>query len=287
MKRYELGCLLGEGSFGRVVSASLRKDPKKETAVKIVDFDKVPCSHDSLTLARDAFREAKILALLGNHTHCLRLVEVFFAQTKCFIVTERCEGTVQDWLCSASNIAGKTLLPVLHGMLLGLKHVHRCLIVHRDVKPSNFLLDRSFQVKICDFGFAQALSQSKSEQLLKGSYGTLPYMSPEMASGKGHHLNTDVWSLGATAYVMFYKKYLYNPCQVEDVRRAIICDLPKPRFNTLSLSDLEDLESLVESFVKTLLERNQKLRCTIEAALSLPLIRAFKATGTDCCWPFK
>lgn len=115
------------------------------------------------------------------------------------------------------ELCGRSLLDVLAGdgdelrcevdlrrlvveMLLGVAHVHSVHVVHRDIKPENFLLggDGGRRVKLCDFGLAAELPPGG---LLSGVFGTSPYMSPEMAAGRGHGLATDLWSYGVCVHL--------------------------------------------------------------------------------------
>ncbi|GAA5833098.1 hypothetical protein JCM5353_004233 [Sporobolomyces roseus] len=88
-------------------------------------------------------------------------------------------------------ILGKIAFAVVSGLTY-LYEVHK--IMHRDVKPSNILLNSTGQIKICDFGVSGELINSVADTFV----GTSTYMSPERISGDPYTVKSDVWSLGIT-----------------------------------------------------------------------------------------
>ena len=128
---------------------------------------------------------------------------------------------------------------------LALQHAHEYGIVHRDVKPSNLLIDERGQLWVTDFGLARM--QSDSGVTLTGDVvGTLRYMSPEQAAGRTDLVDgrTDVYSLGVTLYELLTQLPAYNGEDRQTLMRQVIGDEPiAPR--KLNPAIPVDLETIV------------------------------------------
>lgn len=82
---------------------------------------------------------------------------------------------------------------------LGVDYLHKKNIIHRDLKPENLLLDKSGNIKICDFGWSNdALSSNKVH------CGTVDYMAPEIIKNQAHDHKIDIWCLGVILYEMLH-----------------------------------------------------------------------------------
>jgi serine/threonine protein kinase/WD40 repeat protein len=124
-----------------------------------------------------------------------------------------------------------------------LDHAHRQGVVHRDVKPSNLLLDTQGKVWVADFGLAR-LESAESVTGTGNLVGTLRYMAPEKAVGPGpadHRV--DVYGLGATLYELLTLRPAFPGGDREELLRQIAADPPAPR--RLDGSIPADLETVV------------------------------------------
>jgi serine/threonine-protein kinase len=123
-----------------------------------------------------------------------------------------------------------------------LDYAHQMGVIHRDVKPSNLLLDGRGQLWVTDFGLAQ-LQTSEGPTLTGDLLGTLRYMSPEQALAQRVLVDqrTDVYSLGATLYELLTLRPVFLGEDRQELLRQIAFDEPTPprRLNRVIPAELE------------------------------------------------
>jgi protein-serine/threonine kinase len=85
-------------------------------------------------------------------------------------------------------------------MLLVLKHLHKCEIIYRDLKPENVLIESDGFIRIADFGLAK--EGVTTNHATNTFCGTPEYLAPEIIERKGHGLAADWWSLGCIIFEM-------------------------------------------------------------------------------------
>ena len=128
-----------------------------------------------------------------------------------------------------------------------LHYAHEYGVIHRDVKPSNLLLDGEGKVWITDFGLARFQTESRSSRVtMTGDVvGTLRYMSPEQAAGRPAAIGeqTDVYSLGIALYELLTLRDAFEGTDRQDVLRRIADEEPVPprRLNSAIPADLETI----------------------------------------------
>ncbi len=199
--RYEILKLLGSGGMGAVF---LMREPalRRLVAVKVL----------SPYLAADARarvrfeREARAAAAL-SHPNVVRVYAVGeTAKTRLpYIIMQYVEGvTLGQWLAERKRVSERDARRVVGEVAAALGAAHARDLVHRDVKPSNVLIEReSGRAYVADFGVSAATSPGDlgTKLTVTGTVvGTPAYMSPEQASGDPVTPKSDVYSLGLVAY---------------------------------------------------------------------------------------
>jgi cGMP-dependent protein kinase len=87
-------------------------------------------------------------------------------------------------------------------MILSLEYLHSNLIIYRDLKPENMIVDQDGYLKLIDMGTAKLLSHSN--QRTSTVIGTPHYMAPEIIQGKGYSFAADLWSLGVILFEFLF-----------------------------------------------------------------------------------
>ena len=222
--KYVLGVKIGRGAFGqvrvvtKVSTGPLHRDeeptdPKHERAVKILDLrDEDKPEELSAKLQKAAHKEATVWKAIGSHPNCIRLHDLFFGDDCCYMVMEKCNSGLLQSLASMPELTKRGLGHVFAQMLLGVAHCHRVKVVHRDIKPDNFLVggEDGEVIKLCEFGLSALLPKQGK---LRGVFGTAPYLCPEMLSGQWYDEKADVWSVAVIAYVLLLGDFPYVPKQ--------------------------------------------------------------------------
>lgn len=273
-QKYKLGEKLGEGNFGQVRVAKLRR-PKAIRAAKIICLSgsgsKTSGEVDRRRL-QDAEAEAEVMRLLEGLPDCVQLYETFTEGSLFYMVMEKCERSLIDCLDRMSSASEDYVAPLFRDMMLGISHVHEVGLVHCDIKPNNFLLGgpKGQTVKLADFGMT---CKMPNRGYLTSHCGTAPYMSPEVVARKPYNFKTDVWSMGVTAYVLLYGDFPYLPkvFTPQAMKEQILHGVPAPEFAPASRTAVAPSER-AQCFVRALMERDQADRCTADEALWLPFV---------------
>jgi serine/threonine-protein kinase len=162
-----------------------------------------------------------------------------------FIVMELVEGTsLAEMLQNSVTLTAARSAQIVAQVAAALGYAHRSGVVHRDVKPGNILITREGQVKVTDFGIAQAVSSEDHLAEAGSVMGTATYFSPEQAEGAAVDGRSDVYSLGVVLYVMLVGRPPFvgdTPVEVssQHVHNAV------PPMSQFSSSVPPDLEAIV------------------------------------------
>ncbi|KAK2593287.1 MAP kinase kinase Wis1 [Conoideocrella luteorostrata] len=206
----------------------------------------------------------------------------FFQEGAVYMCIEYMDGGSIDKLY-AGGIPESILRKITYSTAMGLKSLkdeHN--IIHRDVKPTNILVNTRGQVKICDFGVSGNLVAS----IAKTNIGCQSYMAPERISGGGmaapgasdgtYSVQSDIWSLGLTIIECAMGRYPYPPevsstifSQLSAIVEGDPPDLPQ-----------EGYSDTARSFVSSCLHKIPKMRATYAMLLNHPWLQSFSKPET-------
>jgi serine/threonine protein kinase len=191
---YRLERLLGRGGVGEVFLAE-RADGQVEQRVAI----KLLGQSVSRPSLRSRFlQERQILASL-QHPGIARLLDVGeTAAGRPYLVLEYIDGVPIDVYSQKLDLRGK--LRLFLEVCDAVAYAHRNLIIHRDIKPPNILVDAAGQPRLLDFGIAKILDADTDQTRTQERLMTPDYASPEQVRGAAQTTATDVYSLGAVLY---------------------------------------------------------------------------------------
>ena len=193
-ERYEIVKSIGEGGMANVY---LAKDNilERDVAVKVLRGD---LSADEKFIRRFE-REAQSVSNL-SHPNIVEVYDVGVEDGNHYIVMEYIDGkTLKQLLKKRDSLTLIEVIDIMSQLTDGLAHAHESYIIHRDIKPQNIMIEDNGLIKITDFGIAMALNATQLTQT-NSVMGSVHYLPPEQASGKGATIKSDIYSLGILMY---------------------------------------------------------------------------------------
>ncbi|MFK7914771.1 MAG: serine/threonine-protein kinase, partial [Pseudomonadales bacterium] len=240
---YRLVRPLGAGGMGAVYLAE-RNDAQFEQQVAIKTL---PAGFRSGALQARFLQERQILARL-NHPHIAGLQDGGVAEDGTpFLAMEYVDGLRIDHYCDRERLNLRQRVALFIDVCDGVDYAHRNLVVHRDIKPDNVLIDASGNAKLLDFGIARLIDDEHAQSLTQvaGAPLTPRYASPEQLTGAPANVASDVYTLGVLLYELLTGLSPYGDVrQGNELRSAIIdgqVQLPRTALASRSKDQLEIL----------------------------------------------
>jgi eukaryotic-like serine/threonine-protein kinase len=191
---YRLEERLGEGAMG-VVFRAVRDPDGDEVALKVL---RAELSGDE-TFRRRFVHEARAASEV-RHKHLVPITDAGEADGRPYLAVAYVRGTTLEARLSANgSLPLDEVVRVVAHVASGLDALHAAGIVHRDVKPSNVIIDETGAANLTDFGLAKGRAYTvltKPGMVM----GTLDYLAPEMLRGAEASPASDIYALGCLAY---------------------------------------------------------------------------------------
>ncbi|MCI0343067.1 MAG: serine/threonine protein kinase [Planctomycetales bacterium] len=220
--KYTLVRKLGQGAMGVVYEAT-QAGVSRRAAVKVLAHGLITNERVVARFRREAEAAARlthpgIVAIFGMGSH----------EGVHYIAMEYVDGTTLDELLEKERLTPQRVAEIVAAAADALHYAHENGVIHRDIKPTNLMMDKERRVLVADFGLARPEGASRitgAGQLL----GTPAYMAPEQAAGEHESVDrrTDVYSLGATLYEMLTLRAPFEGRGVFEVLKKVLDEEPQ------------------------------------------------------------
>lgn len=247
--RYQIIKSIGEGGMANVYLA-YDTILDRDVAVKVLRGD---LSNDEKFVRR--FQREALSASSLSHPNIVEVYDVGDDNGQYFIVMEYIDGkNLKDLLKKRGKLTVSEVVDIMSQIADGLSVAHDSYIIHRDIKPQNIMILENGLVKITDFGIAMAMNATQLTQT-NSVMGSVHYLPPEQASGKGSTLKSDIYSMGILMYELLVGQLPYRGDNaVEIALKHLKEPLPSIR------DELPDIPQSVENVILKSAAKNPKNR---------------------------
>jgi non-specific serine/threonine protein kinase/serine/threonine-protein kinase len=259
---------LGAGGMGIVYLAE-RSDDQFTRRVAIKRIGSVAPDSELLRRFRD---ERRILAGL-DHANIARLLDAGFDGGGVpYLVMEYVEGTPLTAFCRGRELEVPRRLRLFLKVCAAVRHAHQNLVVHRDIKPGNILVNSDEEPKLLDFGIAKLVSGVDPNEATRTVHRalTFDYASPEQVRGDPVNTSSDVYSLGVVLYELLADVKPYE-CATRSPADAVqtVCDFVPPPPSQVAPGERRDqLRGDLDVIVRKAMEKSPSERYASVAELA-------------------
>jgi len=247
--RYQIIKSIGEGGMANVYLA-YDTILDRNVAVKVLRGD---LANDEKFVRRFQ-REALSASSLSN-PNIVEVYDVGEDNGEYYIVMEYVEGKhLKNLIKKRNKLTTAEVIDIVLQITNGLSVAHDSYIIHRDIKPQNILILENGLIKITDFGIAVAMNATQLTQT-NSVMGSVHYLPPEQASGKGATLQSDIYSIGILMYELLTGKLPFRGDNAVEIALKHLKE-PIPSIR----DELPDLPQSVENIILRATAKNPKNR---------------------------
>ena len=247
--RYQIIKSIGEGGIANVYLA-YDTILDRNVAVKVLRGD---LATDEKFVRRFQ-REALSASSLSN-PNIVEVYDVGEDNGEYYIVMEYVEGKhLKNLLKKRGKLTVPEVIDIVLQITNGLSVAHDSYIIHRDIKPQNILILDNGLIKITDFGIAVAMNATQLTQT-NSVMGSVHYLPPEQASGKGATLQSDIYSIGILMYELLTGKLPFKGDNAVEIALKHLKE-PMPSIR----DEIPDIPQSVENIILKATAKNPKNR---------------------------
>ncbi|CAG9568218.1 putative protein kinase [Leishmania major strain Friedlin] len=257
---------IGKGSFGAVYTALLRNG--RTVCCKVIELGTVESEEEM-----DKLRNEIALMRRLRHPNCVQYygsLEDKVKNTLNIFMEYVSGGTLTSFVTKFKSIPLETLRQWVYQMVCGVKYLHECGIVHRDIKGDNVLVSVDGIVKLADFGCSKAIDDvCSATHGCSTMVGTPYWMAPEVikCEAGGYGVKSDIWSIGCTIVEMLTGKPPWPECN------SMWAAVYKIANSTGLPTEIPaDIDPKLMDLLQKCFERDPKLRPTAAGMLSHPFL---------------
>ena len=202
--RYSIIRTLGEGGMANVYLA-YDTILDRNVAVKVLRGDLATDEKFVRRFQREALSASNLY-----HPNIVQIYDFDSEDGQYYIVMEYVEGkTLKQLLKRRGSLTITEVIDIMSQITDGMAHAHDSYIIHRDIKPQNIMILDNGMIKITDFGIAMALNSTQLTQT-NSVMGSVHYLPPEQAAGKGSTIRSDIYSMGILMYELLTGQVPYK-----------------------------------------------------------------------------
>lgn len=252
---------IGSGHYGVVRKCQLRgSELNKVYAVKTIEKTRLKGNFNVLRNEFELLRSC-------DHPNINQFYEIFQDERYFHFVIEYCEGgDVTSRVEKLGEMTEAETKSLIFQTLMAVSHLHSCGIIHRDIKPDNFLFKtkaRDSPIKLIDFGLSKRVSSSGK---LTSFLGTPYYVAPEVLEKRPYDFKVDVWSIGVMMYLLLTAKFPFSGYNHQETFSLI----KKGYVDMYSSDNLISLSEAGKKFLLKLLTKEPEKRYSVKEALRDP-----------------
>jgi len=248
--RYEVKKKIGQGAYGLICAATDRANGETVAVKKIANAfeDAIDCKR--------TLREMRLLQHF-NHENVLNLRDIMTPPpgpldqwNDIYLTLELMDTDLHYIIHSKQALTDDHIQYFIYQILRGLKAIHSAKVLHRDLKPNNLLVNKNCDLKICDFGLARGVDDSRTQALTEYVV-TRWYRAPELlVENSTYDQGIDIWSVGCILAECLGRKALLPGRDYLQQLRLIIETLGAPTAKDLKIIENPQAVEYIQALPK-------------------------------------